>query len=559
MYTCVIPVTKLIGAKAPHWYKLFKCEHTDRLHTCYVVDHLIETLSAEANRLIPAGAVQLATKVTSSHSNVEQTFQATGANTGAKMSPIHGLVTISDVTVNGLPTVKATDRIGVETHFDIEPNAYAEFACMNSVRHTDVVKSSCDPLWDCELKFPFSGDAFSVRAQGSISCKVYHKAPKNAANRKVSLGSVSFSLAELSDDIKDACAMQHRVVRTQRETLFIGSALGGKSTRFQKCGVLSARISVEPLTYESICEYSTVSEHAMNEYEKAAEQPHRPRIALWYAIQTAHWLHNVPTKTLLPPTGSPPLHKGTVPSESHDLAMVSLTVHRWKNLLERTVRPSCKIYLENSDGEVASGVFTVMASSIVEQGHPEDETVGETVRIHIPVPQGVDGVRTDLSSWALIVDLVEEGDLGSARHGVSRNVSRNVSFSTVTETYGRIRLSVSNSYEWEEQRWHEMQSNTSQLDAVTSIELSGSVHNVQSRVATQVIVATASTTPPPVIEIEPDAPETTNPFVSAATPILVGAGVQGVGITYGVREFFDTIQLELLSDGACALQGHPSL
>ena len=104
-----------------------------------------------------------------------------------------------------------------------------------------------------------------------------------------------------------------------------------------------------------------------------------------------------------------------------------------------------------------------------------------------------------------------------------------------------------------------MQSNTSQLDAVTSIELSGSVHNVQSRVATQVIVATASTTPPPVIEIEPDAPETTNPFVSAATPILVGAGVQGVGITYGVREFFDTIQLELLSDGACALQGHPSL
>ena len=154
------------------------------------------------------------------------------------------------------------------------------------------------------MTFPFGGDGYRISRQGAIRATVYHNAGKKAVNSRVLLGSVSFSLAEMSGDIKRGGALVYEpVVRTHVEKLFQSQHLKKSGIlRLKACGELSIKCSIIPLDNEELGDLvvrSKVStKEAMNRHEKAAEHPLRPNVALRYAVHTAEWLQKLP-KVLL--------------------------------------------------------------------------------------------------------------------------------------------------------------------------------------------------------------------------------------------------------------------
>ena len=358
----VVPFLRLISTTTPHWYSLLdedavlqKTRHIfDSMHS-QNVDSMLSSrdhhVLEQAAALLPHGAIQFAAHVSTGHDVEDQKlFLQTKRKQDNKK---HARVTISDISISGLPRVAATGRTGAASEKLIEPSPMVRVAFGEHSRDTSTLKRTHEAAWKKEvIHLPFSweddGDGevepeeleAAMKLHGALTCKVYHRANRIATEREQLIGSVTLSLVELvfGPDKDNPLPRTHTIFKT----------VGHGARELIATGQLQFTVKIETEGHDELPPGETWEGSSDEDDDDPMHLSH-PHAQLHYTLKTRDSLRKLPMVRLEEEEeraseqlmdDDPPQ-----PGEPDTVISVAANILRLRHLPDSLTRPVCRVFL----------------------------------------------------------------------------------------------------------------------------------------------------------------------------------------------------------------------
>lgn len=519
----------------------------------------------------------------------------------------HARVTITGVSVNGLPKVQATGRTGYSTNKLIEPSPMVRFSFGQNSRQTVAHRRTHETSWNDTLHLPFSwlddGDGdpepeeleAEMKLHGGLTCKVYHRASPNATVRDQLIGSTTLSLIEL---VSRGGHGVSKCPGPRTYTIFNTTGHGVRQLRATGCITLGVTVEFEGKDQLKPGERWVENDDEEDDDAGLRGDHHitQPHTQLHYMLRTAESMRSLPIVMLEPELLA--VQQSTIlnqaegaaefPFTDNDMALTSLqlTVHSMRHI--PLSRPICRVYIASGGVPSSTGPHGSVKSDF------------RSSSLHVPAaftPSGED------SCFLLGLESLEqnvtfnlphlmpeaETDLVPANHfelagqdsqeppedrvlviEILENIGALESEVVLGALYGRVSLPVAQAAEIHEQgqNWHsvavargttfadqqiqEEQKKEQQLTEIPALQLSLTVKTVSGRIAPHVISAAIRLPLPksdfadPDDEAEVTFDEEEDDDSAARSPL--GNNSLYHGARKNVRIFYDTTNLDSLDD-----------